>query len=203
MSTESVESAVESADLIIEELRRVESAFRKLQQPQHYQWCTRQFVKPSDRESYQEQKQHYKKIRDDALRWLKHQGKKPKFRVDYDKGFYAPDGRFVDYEQDIPMAWQVQAKQLKIELEAVYNQLIQKLMTGKSGKRARMMMTYEEKMIDSEHSPRNRERIQPSQLVQDKLNGDTTFGVFVSNNPYMIVLGRKNQSAQFLQIERA
>ena len=23
-------------------------------------------------------------------------------------------------------------------------------------------------------------------LVQDKLNGDTTFGVFVSNNPYMI-----------------
>ena len=25
-------------------------------------------------------------------------------------------------------------------------------------------------------------------LVQDKLNGDTTFGVFVSNNPYMIVL---------------
>lgn len=132
MSTESVESAVESGDLIIEELRGVEKAFEKLQRPQHYHWSTRQFVKPSDREWYQEQKQHYKKIRDDAGQWLlKHQGEKPKFSFDYDKGFYAPDGRFVDYEgSDIPMAWKVQANRLKRELEAVYSQLIQKLMYG-------------------------------------------------------------------------
>jgi len=46
----------------------------------------------------------------------------------------------------------------------------------------RMMMTYEEKMIDSEHSPRNRVRIQPSQYASGKVTPRSC----INNNPYMI-----------------
>ena len=127
MSTESemsLEASIESVTLIMRELRHVRDKFRELNQVERYNAPWRRFVKPSDRDWFRVQKQRYKNLLDKARLWLKNHGKNPRARVDYDKGFYGPNGNYVDDEiGDTPVNWQVQAQSVHDELEDVYFEL--------------------------------------------------------------------------------
>ena len=106
-------------DLILGELRHVEQAFEKLDDPAVFDYYyTRRCVNPSQDKWFQAQKQRYKKARDDAWRWLKNHGFKPTERRDYEKGFYDELGFFPARADDNPIQWQRQTLQVMEELKS-------------------------------------------------------------------------------------
>ena len=111
MSTKSEESALESVDLIMKNLRDVEKAFRQLGDFEHYNFDMRKFKKKRFEKNFQKLKQKYKHIREIAFEWLKENGINPVYRADYDS-----------HERtavDTPIMWQVQAESLHDDLQEV------------------------------------------------------------------------------------
>ena len=74
-----------SAESIIEELQDVETALDKLSEV--YDIGNNQFSRAQDLLRFQARKQEYKKLRDDAGRWLRNHGVNPEERQDYERGW--------------------------------------------------------------------------------------------------------------------
>ena len=101
----------EQAQSIIDELRVVETAFEKLVEA--YDLDHNQFPRAQDRLRFQARKQEYKKLRDDAWRWLKNHGVKPQQRQDLERGD--------DTTADNPFRWSVHAAFVREELQQARN----------------------------------------------------------------------------------
>ena len=97
---------VMSAQSIIEELQHVETAFEKLLDV--YDLDHNRFPRAQDRLRFQARKQEYKKLRDDAWRWLKNHGVNPKKRQDLERGD--------DTAADNPFRYSVHASFVRQEL---------------------------------------------------------------------------------------
>ena len=97
-----------AAQSIIDELKDVETAFGKLFDPEVYNLPEERFNEISDLRWFQTQKQRYKKLRDDAWRWLTNHGVNPKKRQDLERGD--------DTAADNPFRWSVHASFVRQEL---------------------------------------------------------------------------------------
>ena len=95
-----------SAQSIIDELRDVETAFEELHKV--YDLDHNRFPRAQDRLRFQARKQEYKKLRDDAWRWLKNHSVKPQQRQDLERGD--------DTTADNPFRWSVHASFVREEL---------------------------------------------------------------------------------------
>ena len=95
-----------SAQAIIEELQDVETAFEKLEEV--YDIDNNRFTQARDLLRFQARKQEYKKLRDDAWRWLKNHGVNPTKRQDLERGD--------DTTADNPFRWSVHASFVREEL---------------------------------------------------------------------------------------
>ena len=99
-----------AAQSIIDELKDVETAFEELSAPEVYDINNDRFMQAQDLLRFQARKQQYKKLRDDAWRWLRNNGKNPTKRADYERGD--------DIAADNPFRWSVQASLVWHELAA-------------------------------------------------------------------------------------
>ena len=107
-----------AAQSIIDELQDVETAFEKLSAREVYDIDNGRFRKAQDLLRFQARKQQYKKLRDDAWRWLKNHGRTPTKRHNHERGFYGGGSYFDDEASDNPSSWAVQAYLVRIELGA-------------------------------------------------------------------------------------
>ena len=108
----------------MEQLKAMETAFDKLTEQSVWNSSNDTFKKDQDRLRFQARKQEYKRIRDEAWRWLRNHDVRPKKRQDYDKGFYGVDGLYQHATiHDNPFRWWAQAKELREELEAAVESL--------------------------------------------------------------------------------
>ena len=98
---------VMSAQSIIEELQHVETAFEKLLDV--YDLDHNRFPRAQDRLRFQARKQEYKKLRDDAWRWLNNHSVTPQQRQDLERGD--------DTTADNPFRWSVHASFVRGELQ--------------------------------------------------------------------------------------
>ena len=95
-----------SAQSIIDELRDVETAFEELHKV--YDLDHNQFSRARDRLRFQARKQEYKKLRDEAWRWLNNHSVTPQQRQDLERGD--------DTRADNPFRWSVHASFVRQEL---------------------------------------------------------------------------------------
>ena len=110
-----------SAQSIIEELQHVETAFERLLDV--YDLNHNRFPRAQDRLRFQARKQEYKKLRDDAWRWLKNHGVNPEERDDYERGWYHLGYYAHDTAADNPFRWAAQASYVRQELQAQQHNL--------------------------------------------------------------------------------
>lgn len=98
----------------MEELQDVETAFEQLLEV--YDLDHDRFPRARDLLRFQARKQEYKRLRDDAWRWLKNHGVKPKKRQDLERG----DGTTADN----PFRWSVHASFVREELRKNQHKLL-------------------------------------------------------------------------------
>ena len=106
-----------SVESIHDQIRDMEDAFQQLNRI--YIANNFRFTQARDRQRFQARKEEYKKIREEAWRWMIKQGRTPTDRPDIERGQYNVNGVFYHHtEWDNPFNWAMQAFRVRQELRA-------------------------------------------------------------------------------------